>query len=480
MLAAAGLCTVEVCATSYRGHSFPQGEKEPAAAATAFAKSDEFDSIAIGTLTASESSSTVLVLGNPHPVTDGELEVTLRSIPVSQGDRSQGPALVRHVVQRVSTSMPEAVQPTSKPKMSTTQGPQAERVYFLPATIQSAPGSTAHVAVPCSLATVNARATIYVDQRIRRDEALMDLVTAINSASMSTMIETVERLVGSVADLDHDDHLTIVITPEVGRLGRQNSPVYGITRPSDFIRGVDRPYGNNSDVIFLNSSLPVGKQLQAVLCHEWCHASVFSRRFENADHAIDDHYDEDWLNEAIAHVVEVASSGSDSNVANRVQKYFAQPGNSPLVLRDYCSPEYWRNDGVRGAGYLFLDWYLKQSHHNTLQHLLGARSLDVASLEATAERSFDELFKSWTVGLGEQLAEEIREGETNGAKSPRITHHHWKLVAGQEQTLMLRIGGTCADFVHIECSEGGAWQLIATKPTRAPIQATLLPVNDPL
>jgi hypothetical protein len=478
MLAAAGLCTVEVCATSYRGHSFSQEEKEPVAAAMGSAQSRAVDSITIGTITTSESSSNVLVLGNPNSATDSELEVTLRSIPVSQGDRSPGPALVRHMVQRVSTPMPESVLPTPKPKTIPTQVPQSDRVYFLPATIQSARGSTAHVAVPCSLVTVNARATIYVDQRIRRDEAFMDLVTAIDAASMSTMIETVERLVGPVADLDHDDHLTIVITPEVGRLGRPHSPVYGITRPSDFIPGVDRPYGNNSDVIFLSSSLPIGKQLQAVLCHEWCHASVFSRRFQT-DNAMDDRYDEDWLNEAIAHVVEVASSGSDSNVAKRVQRYFAQPGHSPLVIRDYCSPEYWRNDGIRGAGYLFLDWYLKQSDDNRLQRLLGMPSLEVASLEAAAQQSFDELFKSWTVSLGEQLAAEIRDSETNRAMSPRITHHRWNLVTGQEQALTLRIGGTCASFVHIECSEGGAWELIATNPTRVPIQATLLPVNNP-
>ncbi len=476
MLAAAGLCTVEVCATSYRGHSFLQAEKESVAPASGAAKSDELDSITIGTLAASESS-TMLVLGNPNPATDGEFEVTLRSIPISQGDRRRDSALVRHVAQRVSSPSPETVLPTTKSKTTSTQVPPTERVYFLPTTIQSAQGTTSHVAVPCSLATVNSRALIYVDQRIPRDEALMDLVTAIDSASTSAMTETVERLVGSVADLDHDDHLTIVITPEVGRLGRQNSPVYGITRPSDFIRGVDRPHGNNSDVIFLNSSLPVGKQLHAVLCHEWCHASVFSRRFENADSAKDDRYDEDWLNEAIAHVVEVASSESDSNVANRIQRYFAQPGKSPLVIRDYCSPEYWRNDTVRGAGYLFLDWYLKQSDDNRLQRLLGARSLGVASLEATAQRSFDELFKSWTVDLGEQLAREIRDSESNGAMSPRITHHRWKLLAGQEQTLTLRIGGTCADFVHIQCSEAGAWQLIATNSTRAPVQATLLPVD---
>ncbi|MDB5345992.1 MAG: shpI [Schlesneria sp.] len=477
MLAAAGLCTVEVCATSYRGHSLLQREKKPVTEVKGSAGSDECDSIAIGTLSASESSSTVLVLGNPNPVTDGEWEVTLRTIPVSQGDRTRSPALVHHVVQRVSTPMPEALLPTAKPTTTSTKAPQAERVYFLPATIQPTPGSTAHVAVPCSLATVNARTLIYIDQRIRRDEALMGLVAAIDSASTSTMIETVERLVGTVADLDHDGHLTIVITSEVGRLGQQNNPVYGITRPSDFIRGVDRPHGNNSDVIFLSSSLPVSKQLHAVLCHEWCHAAVFSRRFENSGNAVEDRYDEDWLNEAIAHVVEVASSGSDSNVANRIQKYCARPGNSPLVIRDYCLPEYWRNDGVRGAGYLFLDWYLKRSDDNGLQHLLGTRSLDVASLEAIERQSFDELFRSWTIGMGEQLAGEIRECEMNGAKSPRMTHHRWKLVAGQEQTLILRIGGTCADFVRIECSEDGAWQLIATHSTRAPIQATLLPID---
>lgn len=473
LLAAAGLGTLEVYATSARGVHFHSREPQIVAASAGRSDTDEHQSIVAGVVSSAISTDAILVVGNPNLATNTDLEVTIRAIPVSRsrGEPRLSPA--NQVACQTAAMIVAPVGRSQRPPAPSSKGAvQHERIYFLPSKIQSVGSDGHHTAVPCRLVLENRRILIYVDQRLSFDDSMRDLVAEIDSVSTSTMIETVERFAGSTADVDGDGHLTIVITPDAGRLGTSETPVYGITQPSDFVAGVERPRGNNSDVIFLNSSIPLGSTLSTVLCHEWCHASVFSRHHGLVGSSC---VDDDWLNEAIAHVIEVAASGSDVNIAHRIRGYRAQPASSPLVIQDYCCPEYWRHNGVRGAGYLFLDWYLKQADGESLSRLLSEPSLDVASLEAASKRPFTELFRAWTVSQGEQLAKENRDQRSDDSTSSRLAHHRWVLRGTEEQMLALKVGATCADFVSIECPEGSDWQIIAIKPVTDHVQVTLLP-----
>ena len=341
------------------------------------------------------------------------------------------------------------------------------RIYFLQTAIRTPGVEAGHAAISCRPVAENGRVRIYVDEHVRRNESLQQLVQAIHDASSSELGEIVQTLVGPVRDIDHDGRLTIVVTPEIARLGTGASPVHGLTRPADFLPGLERPEGNNSDVIFLSSELRPGDQLRAVLAHEWCHASVFSRRMQLGRRA-----DEDWLNEAIAHVVEVRASGSHSNLSHRIQKYRSSPSQSPLVVADYYRPDFWRHDGCRGAAFLFLNWCLEHADERLLDRLVNSECRGTESLEMSMGRPFADLFHAWSVSQAHALA-----CQTGGSDGSAVSAQVWR-ISGDKATLKLRISGTSAAYVRIESANPEwTWRLTASSDQDEQLRATLIPVK---
>lgn len=347
--------------------------------------------------------------------------------------------------------------------------PDETRHYFLQTEIRSL-SLGEHSLIDCRLAGQTSGVKIFVDQRLNRNNRLAELVQAIAVAAESELAVIVQDLAGPVTDMDLDQHLAIVITPEIARLGNGRTPVEGLTRPADFVPGLDRPIGNNSDVIFLSSSLEPGDHLRAVLAHEWCHAAVFSR---SSRPVAVRRIDEDWLNEAIAHVVEHRASGSVTNLSHRIRSFLASPDQSPLIVRDYSHPDYWRHDGCRGAGYLFVDWCLNRSGDRLLKQLIDGPSVSAESISAAMDTPFSDLFREWTVTLGRRLAEASPEQPRD--QLPACAE--WELEATSPQTITQRLGGTCASFVRIHCPAGTRWQISAAVRGNDEIQSTLIPVR---
>ncbi len=432
--------------------------------------------------------SAIVVLGNAGSVYDGAALVTLKATRID-ADETSSPASCG--VSAESGNPRPATRPRTKrspasPPVSIAQPPlhqDSRRIYFLPTAINSIGNESGRSAIPCRLSAENSRVRVYVDERLPRNETLTALVNAVDEAAASRLGDIVHELVGSVSDLDQDGHLTVVVTPEVVRLGSGRTPVDGLTSPADFLRGIDRPFGNNSDVIFLSSHLQPGDQLRAVLAHEWCHAAVFSRRGNESDARTEQTAVDDWLNEALAHIVEVRASGSQSNLSHRIDCYRSRPGDSPLVVRDYSQPDFWRHDGCRGAAFLFLQWCLDQSDDSLLERMVSGRSLGTDGLEAATGRSFDALFLGWTTSLGRRLADESGGHPDSStaheaqASMVGLNHQRWRLDESGEQTVTLRIRGSCAEFVRIECVGDSTWRLSAIITADDRLQATLIPVD---
>jgi hypothetical protein len=447
----------------------------------------------------------VLVLGNAGAVYGGDVSVTLMATRITSNDvsatdhsiagASAADVSARHFQEerdecrkrlqllRGSRTSLSPVQQRASVSEPVRPG-DTRRVFFLPTTVRPQGKESGIAAIPCRLSAENSRIRIYVDERLPPDESLTNLIDAINTASASRLGEIVEELVGSVRDVDHDGRFSVVVTPDVSRLGNGRTPVDGLTNPADFLPGIDRPFGNGSDVIFLNSRLSPGDHLRAVLAHEWCHAAAFSRQLHGPGTQPGRPSEDDWLNEALAHVVEVRASGSVNNLSHRIDSYRACPGDSPLVVRDYSQPEFWRHDGCRGAAFLFLQWCLEQSDNSLLERLAQGRSSGVEGLEAAMGRPFEELFLGWTTSLGEHLANEPN-GHSNSAtgfgarqSATGLSHHKWQLGPSGELTLTLRIRGSCAEFVRIEHADHETWRLSAGVSTPDLLQATLIPVNE--
>lgn len=476
LLAAAVISAIEIFAASGRSQHSP--ETLPLAVDT-----QDITSECVAEFSAGEfDKDSVLVLGNLGDNIDGEVQIVLtavasdlvasevQSIPArrhgapltSAKVNSNDPSRIGwHAMTSDGPAMPQLFSGINE------DGPEEIRHYFLQTGIRSLRLGE-HALIDCRLAGQTDRVKIFLDQRLKIDDRLTALIRAIAVAAESELALIVQDLAGPVRDVDQDQHLAIVITPEIARLGNGRTPVEGLTRPADFVPGLDRPIGNNSDVIFLSSSLEPGDHLRAVLAHEWCHAAVFSRSSVTGTVR---GVDEDWLNEAIAHVVEHRASGSDTNLSHRIRTFLASPHQSPLVVRDYSHPDYWRHDGCRGAGYLFVDWCLNRRGDQLLKQLVDGPSLSAESIAVAIDTPFSDLFREWTVNLGRNLAEAAPSQPRD--QIPACTE--WDLQATSPQSIRLRLGGTCASYVRIRCPVGTRWQVYGAVRGDGEIQSTLIP-----
>jgi hypothetical protein len=452
------------------------------------------NSTPIGTVhrTSPTSNSAILVLGNTCHVSDGELHFTVTATRIRK-------RLLAQVVGdpapcAISTTSPEAgdvVIPvpgrceavefsTPIPDVDRSPNPNAaSRVYFLQTTSQPLGSVMPARSIECRLQAENPFVRVYVDRMLPVDQDLADLIEEIDQASKSSLAEVMRGLVGDVCDIDQDGHLAIVLTHDIAPTAYGRTPVDGLTQPGDFDPDLERPQGNGSDVIFLNSRLKRGNHLRAVLAHEWCHAALFSHRQSASGRHPMRTPDEDWLNEAVAHVVEVRASGSTSNVSHRVQSFLANPSDSPLEVSNYFQPRFWRHDGCRGAGFLFLNWCLEQGDPEVLKRLVASPSLDVNHLERATGRTMNELFQGWTTELGHQLAN--RSIHPDGGSRPGTgldvpTSIRWSLTDRDDQEFAIKLRGSCITFVEIESEPDSDWQL-SIRGGSDHLQATLIPVT---
>lgn len=438
----------------------------------------------------------ILVLGNLGDSAAGDVEVSLSARRSSGMERlhpncpenarflNEAPQVQPATPVRLGSPDPVETYDRRSPPPLTPHFPDREpidsRVYFLQSDIRTAGTCAVHSPLTCRLVAQNDRLRIYLDAAVPPGDRLADLIRSIDSVASSNVGEKVERLAGRVPDIDHDDHLAVVITSALAQLGAGQTPVEGLTRPADFREGLERPFGNNSDVIFLSSHLEPGDHLHAVLAHEWCHAAIFGRRDPDSQPPA---FDEDWINEAIAHVIERRASGSATNLSHRIQSFLAKPEACPLIVTDYYQPEYWRHDGCRGAAFLFLDWCLRRHGEELLTRLVHGRSLNLQSLEDATGQPFAELFRAWTTELGRNLANQ-RSEQTCSTYVPEETPAamEWKLgqgpSSGREETIRVCLRGTSARFLRIRCPAGTEWNLSLSARDAATIQTTLIPMRN--
>lgn len=453
--------------------------------------------------------SAILVVGSTGAALDGVFEVTLRieRASPSERDRHNRRGIVDEqkspsgdfCIRQVSESNMPCLLPPSKVRRAvhvappkTQQIDTSHRLFFLPTTDGSLDDCASYLAMDCRLVGEAASIRVYAEQSVPENQRLRELITELTRLADKSIGPAIHTLVGSVRDVDGDGKLSVVLTTGLGRRGTAFAEVDGLTRASDFVRQVSRPLGNEADVVFLNANIQTGERLRAVLAHEWAHAAVFGRRYgDGGRDAEQPPAEDDWLNEALAHLIEVRTSGSSSNVSHRIQHYLERPEAAPLLVRDYCRPEYWRHHGCRGAAYLFLDWCINQSGPQLLDRLIDADAIGVESLERATGRSFDDLFRGWTTSIGTTLAgnDEITGCVTNAIDSNTVTLrqatltvrptvHEWRPDGMESQSITLRLRGTTAAFVRVTLSEAAAnWRLSTNASSECGLQLTVIPIE---
>lgn len=480
ILATVGLCSVEIIASLARDQSStpPQSRSEklgPLVHASAMPAGVDTPQ---PEPTWDVADETWLVVGNPGSPSGSPVRVRLSMIDHSV-ENPHGQLPVQHgQVLNIRTASLRKVVPITRPTgtgsilapprpigaapsqpAETSQGESSvgrARTFFLP--LRNGPPHPAPLT--CIPLRSNSFITVLAESSLVADPTIADLAGEIATLFTASFGAKLIDLAGPVVDRDGDGRLAIVITTALEAWGSPDRPVEGLTRSTDFERGANRPESNQADVIFLSHRIRRGSQLRAVLAHEFCHAAVFGRV---ADASPSQGRVEGWLNEALAHVVETRAAETDSNLRHRIDAFAARPLDAPLRVVDMGTPRYWRHDGCRGAGFLFLNWCDVRSSGTLVRELRTASALTTVDLERLTGTPFEELFREWTVSLGQGLLDDVnidrdrqpdlRDSHSdqavpaNQSAPVRVSFAEWDVTKSTDYELS--VAGTTAAYLRI-------------------------------
>ena len=313
------------------------------------------------------------------------------------------------------------------------------------------------VRVVARTAATGTRCTVYLDEATGPDDRHMALATAVVSWLESAIMPLGDHLIGPAADIDHDGKLAILLTPRLETLQRNRTTVGGFVRAADFRPNLERPHSNQADMIYLNSTLVPGPGLGDVLAHEYRHVLACSHR-----DALGHPSEEDWINEALAHLAEPGST----NIMHRIRTYLDDPSRYPLVVPDYYQAGLWRCDGVRGATFLFHDWCMGRHGGHLARRLLRSRHSGITNIERNTHERFSTLFRDWSVAM-------LHGGVPFHPGGPRV------LTWSGNVPLHLDLVGTATAYIAPgRLKPGTVVHVRAPSRTRLQVTATLRSTTD--
>ncbi|TWU14811.1 Neutral metalloprotease precursor [Symmachiella macrocystis] len=290
---------------------------------------------------------------------------------------------------------------------------------------------------------------------------------------------------GDYCDVDGDGKFAILLSHWLGKLQGGGTSVGGFVRGSDFRKTIDPPFGNQADVLYLNSNIAAGPRLKTLLAHEYTHAVLFSARRRLADSIALDTDEEDWLNEAIAHVAENMHSSDWSNLDHRIEAFLQNPAECPLVVADYYRAGRWRDHGCRGATYLFLRWCTDTYGDELIRRLIHSPHRGRMNLLQTTGNTFEDLFRHWTIALaGPPLDDTTTAIQPPGglqylSLNDRIGEYDLHGIARDQWNIKgagpsLSLNGTASRFVEFSAADSpGTFRLCVSSQSSAKLQITL-------
>jgi hypothetical protein len=381
----------------------------------------------------------------------------------------------------------------------------ASREFFIHVTDGALDDPKQYARVTARLLTEGRNVSVYLDSQQSARDLCPGLAEEIVRLYGDVIIPAFRGSLGEHRDVDGDGRICILLSPWLSRLQGGRTSLGGFTRGADFRVEVGAPFGNQCDMIYLNTQVQRGPRLEALLAHEYAHAVCFSKRLPSQRHAKGLPDEEDWLNEAIAHVSERAATSSWTNLDYRVSRFLSSPQDYPLVVPDYYRAGLWREHGCRGATYLFLRWFLDAYGDENLGRLVCSPRSGKRNFESAGGIAFEELFRLWTIAVlmsGREAPLESDRAESHsaafhaaGAAPPVSSFLTLDLrgragkygLAGPRPVVwdvdgapcVSRVKGTAALFVELDAPPGGGARRIRIVSERGTdLQATLVCLPD--
>jgi hypothetical protein len=345
-----------------------------------------------------------------------------------------------------------------------------------------------YLAVPARLAAVGDHVAVYVDEGDfdRIDPGLAREVVATFDGRVYPMAA---RRFGPAEDVDGDGRFTIFVSGWLTRLAAGRIKVDGFVRGADFDAGLDAPFGNRCDMLYLSTTLRPGPHLKTVLAHEYTHAVTFSRKaFPVGRDGRLKPEEEGWLDEGLAHLVEDLHDFSRSNLDYRVSAFLSRPESYSLLVEDYYAADLFRSHGNRGAAYLFLRWCVDRQGEAVLDRLVRSGLCGIANLEAATGRSFPALYREWTVALylsGLDPASDASDQGLYRSIDPRGRFGDWTLAGPRASRVKAEstpdswtASGTSTHYALVQSPPGAAVRVEVVGPAPAELQVTVVPLPE--
>jgi hypothetical protein len=383
-----------------------------------------------------------------------------------------------------------AVQPTDA---ATPRGlPPLERAFHMLVRDGDPASPSNYAAIRGVLKGVGRKVQVYVAAE-DVEQVSGDLVRDLIATFDDQVYPLSARAVGTARDVDGDGRFTILLSSWLDHLGGGRYPVDGFVRVADLDPAYRSPFGNQCDMMYLNTALKEGPHTRTLLAHEYMHAVVFTQKTFRTSRgprlALEE---EGWLDEAIAHVAEDMHGFSTSNIDYRVSAFLSCPERYQLVVDDYYAADLFRSHGNRGSTYLFLRWCVDRYGPELLPALVHSQQKGAANLEVATGATFGDLYRRWSLALFQSGLEPTAEKGRPGADgfvslNVRAPCEQWEL-AGPRFTRIRPAGpvdcwqalSTSSHFAVVASSPTGAVEVEIAGPPDAELQVTALPLGADL
>jgi hypothetical protein len=373
------------------------------------------------------------------------------------------------------------------------------RDFYLHVTDGSPDDARQYARVAAKLVAQGEHVRVYLDAQQAVGELAGELPAEIARLFDHDVLPWCRDNVGAYRDVDGNGKFTVLLSPWLGRLQGGQTSLGGFTREADFRSDLEAPFSNRCDMVYLNSSLHCDAHLRTLLIHEFMHAVCFSERTPNGDRFSGLPPEEDWLNEALAHLAENLNGCGWTNLDYRISRFLNEPHAYPLVIDNYYDCGMWRNHGCRGATYLFLRWCVDQYGDEVLKRLIRSPVNGARNLEWVTGQTFDDLYRRWTVALyrsgktGRLPAETTSDSQCKpdgsfksidlcgmladwGLAGPRA--ERWNVDCGARQ---MEMAGTSSAYLELAAnSTSGARRLTIEGDYGTRLQVTLIRLADGL
>jgi hypothetical protein len=390
------------------------------------------------------------------------------------------PALADDGLERAPQLIPRSLPPIPPQRAD---APPRERAFHVMVRDGDVASASNYLAIKGELRAVGRRVQVYVDGAdVSRVGAavLHDLVATFDDQ----VFPIAARTIGQAHDADEDGRFTVLISSWLTRLAGGRHAVDGFVRGADFNRALPAPFSNHCDMMYLSTTLEPGPHLRTVVAHEYTHAVTFTAKAFDPLRVHPAQEEEDWLDEALAHLTEDLHGFSRSNLDYRISAFLSQPERYRLVVEDYYAADLFRSHGNRGGTYLFLRWCADRFGPNLLPVLIQSRQRGIENLEAATGQTFAALYRQWSIALF-RSGFDLKNRHENDFHSLDVRRpiNDWELAGprihavkpgGAAETWTAV--GTSSHYLVVESSPSGAVEVRVSGPPEADLQVTVMPL----